>query len=145
MNGEVMVEDMPEFMAAETESAFGLEGLNGYHIMRETFQWPLCMHGHLASYPLGIVMAAQLHDAAKKELGQGFTNISHGPSSPYFDFMAAHVDAQGAEIEPADIIRQATGQEFLDKSAYLKTLEDKKMASANKMGMPHDSLTIEKN
>ncbi len=129
MNGDITVKDMPEFMAAETGAAFGLEGLNGYHIMRETFQWPLCMQGHLAAYPTGIVLAAQVHKAAKRKLGPDFSSLSDGANSPYFNFMESHIDANGAEIAPEDIIRKATGRDFLDPGSYLDSLEAKKMAS----------------
>lgn len=125
MNGDLKVDDMPDYMAAETEKAFGLSDLNGYHIMRETFQWPLCMQGHVASYPQGFTIAANLHAAAKKVLGDTLSDISQGVDSPYFDFMRECVDQKGDRQSAQDISFEATNNDLLDATEALRLLERK--------------------
>jgi Zn-dependent M32 family carboxypeptidase len=121
---------MPDFMEAETSAAFDLKDLDGYHIMRETFQWPLAMQGHLASYPLGLTLAAQLHKAAQGILGSELGVLDKGHQSPYFALMAQSVDAYGAEKPASWIIETATGQKFLDRAPLLRFLWDKSLIYA---------------
>ncbi len=126
INDNLRVKDMPEYLAEQTEQALGLSGLNGYHIMRETFQWPLCMQGHLASYPQGMVMAAQLHAAAKKTLNKDMIDLSEGENAAYFKFMKQNVDAYGSIVSAKDIVEKATGQDYLDMTSIKEYLQQKK-------------------
>ncbi len=125
MNGTLKVAEMPDYIAAETERALGLTDLNGYHIMRETFQWPLCMQGHLAAYPQGITIAAQLHQAAKKNLGNTFTDFSQREDAPYFTFMREKIDTYGASMSGNDIVKNAAGEDYLNFDALAQYMKDK--------------------
>ena len=133
MSGRLKVTEMPDFLAAETEEALGFSGLNGYHLMRETFQWPLCMHGHVSSYPQGMVIAAQLHAAAKLDLSEELTDLSAGADSAYFQFKSHHVDRHGATKSAKDIVEDATGAAYLDTDPLIKYVHSK-ISGKNDLG-----------
>ncbi|MCB9980616.1 MAG: hypothetical protein H6863_05725 [Rhodospirillales bacterium] len=130
MNGGLKVAEMPDFMAAETERAFHLHNLNGYHIMRETFQWPLCMQGHLVAYPLGLIIGATLHHAAKRVLGDRISELGRGAQAPYFQFMADYVDGYGDRKSLRDLLNAAAPEAgFLDLRPLYSSLEQKRSAA----------------
>ena len=65
--------------------------------------------GYFPTYTLGNLYAAQLLEAAKKEIQDHDEKIRTGNFSPLLNWMRRNIHSKGSILEPAELIEDATG------------------------------------
>ncbi|WP_152051619.1 carboxypeptidase M32 [Tautonia marina] len=71
--------------------------------------WSAGLIGYFPTYTLGNVYAAQLFDAASRELGDLDATLARGDSQPLLDWLRGQIHHHARRYRPADLITHATG------------------------------------
>ncbi|WP_169976281.1 carboxypeptidase M32 [Tautonia rosea] len=71
--------------------------------------WSAGLIGYFPTYTLGNVYAAQLFEAASRELGDLDTALVRGDSQPLLDWLRNRIHHHARRYRPADLITHATG------------------------------------
>ncbi len=77
-----------------------------------------------ATYTLGSVLAAQLHDAMEDDLGPLDSLLGNGTIEPIEEWLKKHVHQHGCRYRADELIKQATGEE-VSADAFLEYAEHK--------------------
>jgi carboxypeptidase Taq len=80
--------------------------------------------GYFPTYTLGNLYSAQLLSAAKKDIGDINKQIQDGNFSPLLEWMREKIHARGSIIEPAELIKEATGH-LPSSDEFIEYLENK--------------------
>ncbi|MCH7225314.1 carboxypeptidase M32 [Haloferula sp. A504] len=123
VNGSLAVADLPD---AWNEAFGALSGLCPPDDRRGCLQdihWSMGGLGYFPTYTLGNLHAAQLF-AASQAVPEIADSVKSADYAPLLDWLQKHVHCHGATIEPAEIIRLATGREP-SAEAHLQHLRDR--------------------
>lgn len=130
INGDMEVRDLPARLEQDYLHAFGLE-ICGFDMLRQTFQWPLCLQGHTASYPQGMVLAAQMDKVIRADLSaDAYSDLSGGADCPALSWLRDAIHSKGKTLPPDVMMAAALGGP-LDIACYLEQINvaaDKKRA-----------------
>jgi carboxypeptidase Taq len=110
VNGSLAVADVPD---AWNEAFGALSGLRPPDDRRGCLQdihWSMGGLGYFPTYTLGNLHAAQLF-AASQAVPEIADSVKKADYAALLDWLQKHVHCHGATIEPAEIIRLATGRE----------------------------------
>ncbi len=123
LRGELLTQDIPDAWHAGFESLFGFRPANDRDGCLQDIHWSMGGLGYFPTYSLGNFNAAQLHAAALKDpaVANGCRQADY---LPLLGWMRQHVHAHGALLDPADLIRQATG-EAPQSDSYLQHLQSR--------------------
>jgi carboxypeptidase Taq len=80
--------------------------------------WSFAAFGYFPTYALGTILAAQLWDVVRGELGDLDAQLEVGDLAPLRAWLAEHVHRHGRRLEPSELILAATGRP-LDPAPYL--------------------------
>jgi carboxypeptidase Taq len=86
--------------------------------------WSMGAFGYFPTYTLGNLYSAQLLSAAKKDLGDINERIKQGEFFPLLEWMREKIHSRGSIIEPAELIKEATGR-FPSSEEFIEYLKDK--------------------
>jgi len=86
--------------------------------------WPGGLWGYFPTYAIGAMMAAQLFDAARRDLPDLEPGLAHGEVAPLIDWLRDNVHAKGRRYTAREILVQATGKP-LDAGIFLAHLEQR--------------------
>jgi carboxypeptidase Taq len=123
IEGTLKVEDLPELWNAKMKEYFGLEVPNDAHGVLQDVHWSGGSFGYFPTYALGNLYAAQLFDAAKKQIPGLFKQIENGQFAEFKEWLRINIHQHGRRYSPQELIWRATGESpssshFID---YLKT------------------------
>jgi carboxypeptidase Taq len=86
--------------------------------------WSCGLFGYFPTYTLGNLYAAQIAEAADRELGGLAAQFARGDFTPLREWLRRRVHQHGRRHEPAELCRLATGSE-LSPEPFLRHLERK--------------------
>jgi carboxypeptidase Taq len=123
MNGELSVADVPAAWNDGFRDLFGFSPPDDRHGCLQDIHWSMGGLGYFATYTLGNINAAQLFAAACKQAPVAAA-IANADYAPLLSWLGDSVHRQGATLDPADLIRAATGK-LPDTADYLAHLRSR--------------------
>jgi carboxypeptidase Taq len=127
--GKLAVRDLPEAWNSGMEQRFGARPTGTADGCLQDMHWALGHFGYFPSYALGLVIAAQLWEALRKQLPELDTMIERGEFAPVFSWLRDNMHGFGAKLPIKELIRQASGQ-GLSANALLRYLQGKYLAES---------------
>ncbi|XZE55386.1 carboxypeptidase M32 [Planctomycetaceae bacterium SH139] len=110
LSGELDVADLPAAWNAEYESAFGLCAPSDADGVLQDVHWSAGLIGYFPTYTLGNIYAAQFYAAAERDLGDLDAMFAAGAFQPLLGWLQEQVHRWGRNLNPTDLVSQATGQ-----------------------------------
>ena len=124
ISGEIEVDDLPEIWCDMYEKFLGIKVPNNSLGVLQDVHWSMGAFGYFPTYTLGNLYSAQLLSAAKKDLGDINKQIKQGNFTPLLEWMRKKIHSRGSIIEPAELIKEATGN-FPSSDEFVEYLENK--------------------
>jgi carboxypeptidase Taq len=108
VSGSLQVADVPAAWNELFRDLFGFAPKDDKHGCLQDIHWSMGGLGYFATYTLGNINSAQLFAAARKETAVAAA-IDRADYLPLLGWLRKSVHAHGATLDPAELIRQATG------------------------------------
>ena len=108
VNGTLAVADVPAAWNDGFRELFGFAPKDDRHGCLQDIHWSMGGLGYFATYTLGNINSAQLFAAARKDPSVAAA-IDRADYLPLLGWLRSSVHAHGATLDPAELIRQATG------------------------------------
>jgi len=124
INGELLVDDLPDAWDDMYEKFLGVRSSTRSEGVLQDVHWSMGAFGYFPTYTLGNLYSAQLLEAAKRDIGDVYSQIQNGDFTPLLQWMRTHVHARGSILEPADLMEEATGEKP-KPDAFVEYLADK--------------------
>lgn len=125
LEGKLAVRDLPQAWNARYESDLGLvPPSDALGCLQDVHWYSGTIGGAFQGYTLGNILAAQLFETARKELGNLESDFSRGDYSALREWLTARIYRFGAGVLPRDLVVQATGRP-LELAPYLAYLNGK--------------------
>ena len=102
----------------------GIRAPNSTLGVLQDIHWSMGAIGYFPTYTLGNLYAAQLLESARKDIQEHDTHIREGNFSPLLEWMRDNVHSRGSVLEPAELIKEATGQ-YPSPDAFIRYLGSK--------------------
>jgi carboxypeptidase Taq len=123
VSGELPVADLPHAWNARFEELMQIPVPDDARGCLQDTHWSLGLIGYFPTYTLGNLNAAQLFQAALKQVPGLDANLQEGNYAPLLTWLREKIHHQGRRYSPQELIERATGEPlrasyFLD---YLKT------------------------
>ncbi|MDQ0299270.1 carboxypeptidase Taq [Salibacterium salarium] len=110
INGDIEVADLPKVWNEKMEEYLGVIPPNDSQGVLQDVHWSFGAFGYFPSYALGYIYAAQLHQAMRKEIPEFDQLCQKGELSSIREWLTKHVHQYGRIKSPAEIIKDATGE-----------------------------------
>ena len=123
LTGELEVSDVPGVWNDTFESLFGFRPANNREGCLQDIHWSMGGLGYFATYSLGNLNAAQLHDCAAQDSEVAGGN-RQGNFIPLLEWMQKKIHAKGSTLLPQDLMESATGSPT-KPDAYLAHLRER--------------------
>ena len=123
VNGDLAVADVPSAWNESFRELFGFAPEDDRHGCLQDIHWSMGGLGYFATYTLGNINSAQLFAAARKDPPVA-SAIDRADYLPLLGWLRKSVHAHGATLDPAELIRQATGS-LPSTDAYLAHLKSR--------------------
>uniref|UniRef100_UPI00257D6129 carboxypeptidase M32 n=1 Tax=Oceanithermus sp. TaxID=2268145 RepID=UPI00257D6129 len=107
--GELEVDDLPEAWNAKYHDYLGVVPPNFKDGVMQDVHWSGGMFGYFPSYTLGNVYAAQLFEAARRDLGEPEEAFARGEFAPLLEWLRDRVHRHGRRFPPRRLVERATG------------------------------------
>ncbi|MCG8648509.1 MAG: carboxypeptidase M32 [Pirellulales bacterium] len=122
IDGTLPLADLPEAWNNRYESDLGIRPPCDAQGVLQDVHWSAGLFGYFPTYTIGNLAAAQLFDAACKQLGDLDEAFSQGEFRPLLIWLREHVHYYGRCYSGAELVRRATGRELSADSLirYLK-------------------------
>ncbi len=121
VEGTLDVADLPAAWNAKTHDLLGITVPDDARGVLQDIHWAWGEFGYFPTYAIGNVAAAQLWRAASEALPDLDEHLAAGELAGLRGWLAEHVHRHGRTLEPAELLRRATGQE-LDPAPVLEHL-----------------------
>ncbi|MES2439748.1 MAG: carboxypeptidase M32 [Verrucomicrobiota bacterium] len=108
VSGTLAVADVPAAWNESFRELFGFAPKDDRHGCLQDIHWSMGGLGYFATYTLGNINSAQLFAAARRDASIAGA-IDQADYRPLLGWLRKSVHAQGATLDPADLIRHATG------------------------------------
>jgi len=108
--GELAVPDLPAAWREGMRRLLGVEVVSDALGSLQDVHWGAGAFGYFPSYALGCLIAAQLWEAMREELGPRDEDLRHGEAAPIQGWLAERVHRHGRRLDTMPLIEQATGQ-----------------------------------
>jgi len=121
--GELDVADLPEAWNAKYGALLRIEPPDDAKGCLQDVHWSAGLFGYFPTYSLGNVYAAQLYEAAERDVGDLPGKFAKGEFAPFVEWMREKVHRHGRRYRPRDLIERATGKAPTAEPmiAYLET------------------------
>lgn len=128
--GRLSVSDLPEAWNQAYRQALGLTPRNDAEGVLQDIHWACGLFGYFPTYTLGSLIAAQLFEAAERDLGSLDPRFRAGEFSPLLDWLRERIHRIGSKLLTLEIVESATGeglsiQPFLRHAAQLVTVHER--------------------
>ncbi|MEM6795300.1 MAG: carboxypeptidase M32 [Acidobacteriota bacterium] len=112
--GDLEVADLPEAWDDAYEEMLGVRAQNPVDGVLQDIHWSQAIFGYFPTYTLGSLNAAQLFEAARRDLGLEDEAdleeaLARGELTPIRDWLRENVHAHGSRYDAAELIERATG------------------------------------
>lgn len=121
--GELKVSDVSGVWNETFESLFGFRPVNNREGCLQDIHWSMGGLGYFATYSLGNLNAAQLHDCAAQD-SEVIGAARQGNFIPLLEWMQKKIHAKGSTLFPQDLMESATGSPT-KPDAYLAHLRER--------------------
>jgi carboxypeptidase Taq len=108
VNGTLAVKDVPAAWNERFRELFGFAPKDDRHGCLQDIHWSMGGLGYFATYTLGNINSAQLYAAAQQDEAVA-RGIQQADYLPLLGWLRKSVHAHGATMDPAELIRHATG------------------------------------
>lgn len=108
--GDLLPADLPEAWNERYHNVIGIDPTNDADGVLQDVHWSAGLIGYFPTYTLGNLYAAQLFDAAGRDLGDMASNFRRGEFQPLLHWLREHVHQIGRRLKPHEIIERATGK-----------------------------------
>ena len=109
--GDIDVDDLPDAWGEMYQEYLGIRSTNNSLGVLQDIHWSMGAIGYFPTYTLGNLYAAQLLESARKDLPEHDTQVREGEFSHLLKWMRDNVHSRGSVLEPAELIKEATGAE----------------------------------
>tara|TARA_B100001123_G_scaffold371824_2_gene435326 strand:+ start:32425 stop:33927 length:1503 start_codon:yes stop_codon:yes gene_type:complete len=109
ISGDLDVDDLPDAWDEMYHEFLGIKSPNRSQGVLQDIHWSMGAIGYFPTYTLGNLYAAQLLEAARKDLPNHDDQIRSGEFGPLLNWMRENVHGRGSVLKPADLIEEATG------------------------------------
>lgn len=109
IGGALNVDDVPEAWNTKFKHAFDLDVPDDARGCLQDIHWSAGLFGYFATYALGNMYAAQLFDAAHRELGDLDAAIGRGEFTPLRTWLNEKIHRHGQRYPARSLIHRATG------------------------------------
>jgi carboxypeptidase Taq len=116
--------DLPEAWNSLTARYLGLEVPSDASGVLQDVHWAGGAFGYFPTYALGNVIAAQIWDAAARELPKLDDQLAAGELEPLFDWLRRSLYRHGAKLMPTEMLERVVGGP-LDVAPYLRQLRER--------------------
>ena len=123
VSGDLAVADVPAAWNDGFRELFGFAPKDDRHGCLQDIHWSMGGLGYFATYTLGNINSAQLFAAARSDSSVA-SAIDRADYLPLLGWLQKSVHAHGATLDPAELIRQATGS-LPSTDAYLTHLKSR--------------------
>jgi len=110
--GEMTVDEVPDYWVSRMKADLGVDVPDDAQGCLQDIHWSFGAVGYFPSYTLGAIMAVQIFDAAKAELGDAELRgqISRGEFTPLREWLRAKVHTVGSVYaSPDELLTSITG------------------------------------
>ena len=129
VRGELEVGDVPDAWDEKMQRLLGLSTRGDFkNGCMQDVHWPAGLIGYFPTYTLGALFAAQLFEAATRELGDLSAGIAAGELARLDGWLCEKVWSQGSRLETPALVEHATGRP-LDTLAFERHLERRYLAA----------------
>lgn len=125
--GTLEAKDLPEAFAAEMKSLLGITPDCHANGCMQDIHWPDGAFGYFPTYTLGAMTAAQLFDAARREIPELAAHIRKGHFGSLTLWLKERVHSQASRFSSPELLQHATGQK-LSSAIYKNHLENRYLA-----------------
>lgn len=108
--GDLSVRDLREAWNAAYERELGLTSRGDREGVLQDGHWSAGMFGYFPTYALGNMIAAQLFEAAQRDLGAFDVAFACGDFSGLLEWLRAQVYVRGGQLSSGELVRAATGE-----------------------------------
>jgi carboxypeptidase Taq len=122
VRGDLDVDDLPLAFSDGMERLLGIRPPTDALGAMQDIHWADGLFGYFPTYTLGNLYAAQLAEAAERDLGPIEVAVAEGRLGDLLGFMRERVHRHGARFPTAELMRRATGVE-LSSDALVSHLE----------------------
>lgn len=105
--GDLELAELPEAWNVRYRHYLGLEVPDDARGVLQDVHWPGGAFGYFPTYSLGNIIAAQLWDAAGRDLGDLPDRIADGDLASLGEWLRDHVHRHGRRLSPAEILERA--------------------------------------
>jgi carboxypeptidase Taq len=109
ISGDIEVDELPDAWDEMYQEYLGISAPNRSLGVLQDVHWSLGAIGYFPTYTLGNLYAAQLLEAARRDIPKHDDQIRDGEFSHLLSWMRENVHSRGSVLEPADLIEEATG------------------------------------
>ncbi len=106
-DGTLALEDLPEAWNARYRDYLGLEVPDDARGVLQDVHWPGGAFGYFPTYSLGNVIAAQLWEAAARDIDALDERIASGDLAPLGEWLREKVHRHGRRLSPAEVLEGA--------------------------------------
>jgi len=124
LRGDLDVADLPDAWNARYRDLLGIEVPNDAKGCLQDIHWSMCAMGYFPTYTLGNLHAAQLLEAAARDLGDLDAMFARGEFEPLRRWLNRNVHAHGRRFRAAELCEEVTG-EPLSPEPLMRHLEGK--------------------
>ncbi len=122
--GDIAVRDLPEAWNDAAERRLGLRPASDAEGCLQDIHWAVGAFGYFPSYAAGAAIAAQLHDAMRRDLPDMDGHLARGEFATLFGWLGTNLHRHGSRYTMNDLLVRATGKP-LSATAALRYLEHK--------------------
>jgi carboxypeptidase Taq len=124
LTGDLPVKDLPGVWNERFQSLLGLAVPNDSQGCLQDIHWSFGGIGYFPTYTLGNLYAAQLMDAARRDLGRLDDDFRRGEFGRLKNWLTEKVHRHGQHFRANELCRRATGSD-LSPQPFLSYLKDK--------------------
>jgi len=124
LSGDLNVADLPGAWNERVQALLGLEVPDDARGCLQDIHWSFGGLGYFPTYTLGNLYAAQLMDAARRDLGGLEDDFRRGEFGRLKDWLTQHVHRHGQHYRANELCRRATGS-VLSSAPFTAYLREK--------------------
>jgi carboxypeptidase Taq len=110
LTGELSVADLPAAWNGKYRELLGIESPNAASGVLQDIHWSAGLIGYFPTYSLGNLYAAQLFDAADRDLGGLAAQFRRGEFRPLREWLREKIHSPGQCYPATELAQRATGQ-----------------------------------
>ena len=107
--GDLAPADVPDAWNAAYRRDLAITPADDAEGCLQDIHWSAGLFGYFPTYTLGNVFAAQMYDAARREVGDLDGGLERGESAELLGWLRSKIHRQGQRLRAVDLVREATG------------------------------------